>query len=90
LIDDYEGISGYNEYRDDLRLLYLATVERETGQLLSLRMAPMQAHRMRLRPATPRDTEWLCQTLNRVCRRYGTRIALDEEGLLELTDHRRS
>jgi hypothetical protein len=32
----------------------------------------------------------LCQTLNRVCRRYGTRIALDEEGLLELTDHPRS
>ena len=90
LIDDYEGISGYDEYRDDLRLLYLATVERATGRLLSLRMAPMQAHRMRLRRATPRDTEWLCQTLDRVCRRYGTRIALDEEGLLELTDHPRS
>jgi poly-gamma-glutamate capsule biosynthesis protein CapA/YwtB (metallophosphatase superfamily) len=86
LIDDYEGIAGYEQYRGDLRLLYLATMERATGRLTALRMAPMQAHRMRLRPATPEDCEWLCRTLNRLGRRYGTRIALDEDGLLDLTD----
>ena len=90
LIDDYEGISGYEQYRDDLRLLYLATVERATGSLTALRMAPMQAHRMRLRPAAPKDCEWLCRTLNRLGRQYGTRIALDADGLLTLTDRPRS
>lgn len=81
LIDDYEGISGYEQYRDDLRLLYLATMERATGYLTALRMVPMQAHRMRLRPAARGDCEWLCRTLNRMSRRYGTRIALDADGL---------
>jgi poly-gamma-glutamate capsule biosynthesis protein CapA/YwtB (metallophosphatase superfamily) len=85
LIDDYEGISGYAQYRDDLRLLYLATVERTTGRLTALRMAPMQTHRLRLRPAEPEDCAWLCRTFNRLGRRYGTRVALDLDGLLELT-----
>jgi len=79
LIDDYEGIRGYEQYRDDLRLLYLATVE--PGRLTSLRMAPMQAHRMRLRPAPPADREWLCHILNRIST---TRITLAQDGLLTL------
>ena len=90
LIDDYEGITGYEQYRDDLRLLYLATVERTTGRLTELRMAPLQVHQMRLRPAAPNDCEWLCRTLNRLGRRYGTRIALNADGLLDLTDRPRS
>jgi poly-gamma-glutamate capsule biosynthesis protein CapA/YwtB (metallophosphatase superfamily) len=89
LIDDYEGITGYEQYRDDLRLLYLATVERPTGRLAALRMVPMQAHRLRLRSAAPKDCEWLCRTLNRLGRRYGTRIALDADGLLDVTDRPR-
>ncbi|HEY5835157.1 CapA family protein [Streptomyces sp.] len=32
-IDDYEGIDGYERYRDDLRPAYLVTVDRETGLL---------------------------------------------------------
>jgi len=79
LIDDYEGIRGYEQYRDDLRLLYLATVE--PGRLTTLRMAPMQAHRMRLRPASPADREWLCQALNCIS---STRVALAHDGLLDL------
>jgi poly-gamma-glutamate capsule biosynthesis protein CapA/YwtB (metallophosphatase superfamily) len=82
LIDDYEGIRGYEHYRDDLRLLYLATMER--GRLTALRMVPMQAHRMRLRPASPADREWLCHILNRVSRPYGTRIAPGHNGSLDL------
>lgn len=90
LIDDYEGITGYEQYRDDLRLLYLAAVERTTGRLTALRMAPLQVHQMRLRQAAPNDCEWLCRTLNRLGRRYGTRIALNADGLLDLTDRPRS
>jgi poly-gamma-glutamate synthesis protein (capsule biosynthesis protein) len=85
LIDDYEGISGYEQYRDDLRLLYLATVERATGRLTMLRMAPLQTRRLRLCPAGPEDRAWLCRTFNRLGRRYGTRVALDADGLLRLT-----
>jgi hypothetical protein len=41
LINDYEGISGYEKYRDDLRLMYLASVD-ANGALVGLRMVPMQ------------------------------------------------
>src|SRR6202022_3829734 len=32
-IDDYEGISGHEEFRDDLRLMYFATLSVSTGAL---------------------------------------------------------
>ncbi len=36
-IDDYEGISGHEEFRDDLRLLYFPSVAADTGALDALR-----------------------------------------------------
>src|SRR5690606_33213705 len=56
-IDDYEGIGGHEEFRDDLRLLYFATLERGTGRLVHLRVAPMQARKMRLLRASSEDVE---------------------------------
>jgi poly-gamma-glutamate capsule biosynthesis protein CapA/YwtB (metallophosphatase superfamily) len=47
-IDDYEGIAGYETYRDDLRLLYLVSVDPDTGKLVGSRMMPMQARQMRV------------------------------------------
>jgi poly-gamma-glutamate synthesis protein (capsule biosynthesis protein) len=66
LIDDYEGIGGYERFRPDLRLLYFARVEADTGRLIELRMAPMRAERLRLQRAGPMDTAWLSDMLSRV------------------------
>ncbi|MET9833294.1 CapA family protein [Streptomyces sp. NPDC006385] len=82
-IDDYEGIPGYEEYRDDLRIAYLVTVAAETGELTDLRMLPLLARRMRLEPAPPEDRAWLHATLDRIA--YGTRLALAADGALTLT-----
>ncbi|MFD5732966.1 CapA family protein [Streptomyces sioyaensis] len=59
LIDDYEGITGYEHYRDDLRLLYLVSVDPDTGRLHELRIVPLQSRQMRLRPASADDSRWL-------------------------------
>lgn len=83
-IDDYEGISGYEQYRDDLRLLYFATLQRGTGQLSALRMIPMQARKMRLHRARPADSKWLATTLDQISRAHGSRILLDPDGTLSL------
>jgi poly-gamma-glutamate capsule biosynthesis protein CapA/YwtB (metallophosphatase superfamily) len=83
-IDDYEGISGYPEYRDDLRLMYFAAVEPGTGQLAGLRMVPMQARKMRLQRAAGADTRWLAGVLRRISRRFGTRVDLGPDGLLTI------
>jgi poly-gamma-glutamate synthesis protein (capsule biosynthesis protein) len=63
-IDDYEGISGYEEYRDDLRLVFLAAVEAGTGRLCGLRLVPLRARRMRLEHPDGRDRAWLRATLD--------------------------
>ncbi|REK90536.1 CapA family protein [Streptomyces inhibens] len=65
-IDDYEGITGYEQYRDDLRLLYLVSVEPDTGRLHDVRITPLQARRMRLRHASTEDTRWLRALLDRI------------------------
>jgi poly-gamma-glutamate capsule biosynthesis protein CapA/YwtB (metallophosphatase superfamily) len=83
-IDDYEGISGYEKYRDDLRLLYFVSVEPDTGRLVGLRMAPMQARRMRLHHACDADAELLRSVLNRVGVRFGSRVDLADDGMLHL------
>jgi poly-gamma-glutamate synthesis protein (capsule biosynthesis protein) len=82
LIDDYEGISGYEEYRPDLRLLYLATLDPASGDLVALRLAPVRSVRMSLQRADVGAAELLGQTLNRISSAPALVVAGD--GLLEL------
>ncbi|MYV44375.1 CapA family protein [Streptomyces sp. SID2888] len=84
LIDDYEGIGGYERYRDDLRPLYLVSVERDTGRFAAVRIVPLQARRMRLEHATADDTRWLCAQLDRHSRDFGTRVEPGPDGTLTL------
>ena len=58
-INDYEGITGHERYRGDLRLLYFASLHPGTGTLAGLRMAPMQARNLRLHRARQADARWL-------------------------------
>ncbi|GGW30217.1 hypothetical protein GCM10010340_04920 [Streptomyces griseoloalbus] len=80
-VDDYEGISGYEEYRDDLRLAYLASVAADTGRPAGLRMVPLRARRMRLEAAADDERAWLRETLDRIS---DVPIALDPDGTLTL------
>lgn len=80
-VDDYEGISGYEEFRDELRLACLPTLDAGTGRMTALRMAPFRARRMRLEPAAPEERAWLRETLERIS---GVDVALDADGTLAL------
>ncbi|MEV6833960.1 CapA family protein [Streptomyces sp. NPDC051133] len=81
-IDDYEGISGYEEYRDDLRLGHLVSVEADTGRLTGVRIMCLRARRMRLEPATAADRAWLRATLERISE--GAAIGAGPDGMLTL------
>jgi poly-gamma-glutamate capsule biosynthesis protein CapA/YwtB (metallophosphatase superfamily) len=83
-IDDYEGISGHEKYRDDLRLQYFASVDPATGDLVGLRMVPLQARQMKLHRASREDTTWLAQVLNRIGRDVGSHVAIDRNDMLSL------
>ncbi|WP_375745216.1 CapA family protein [Corallococcus interemptor] len=85
-LNDYEGIHGHEDYRPDLALMYLASVDPMSGQLVSLRMHPMQLRQLRLHRAALRDAEWLCGVMDREARRLGprTRVVLEGEEALVL------
>lgn len=83
-IDDYEGISGYEQYRDDLVLMFFPSVDPATGRLLTLRMTPLQIRKLRLNRALPDDMRWLCTTLNRISKPFGSRVDLTPGGALTL------
>lgn len=85
LIDDYEGITGYEQYRDDLRLLYIATLDPHRGTLVRLEMTPMQARRLRLQRASNSDGEWLRSALERASRDFGSRFSRRTDGRIVLS-----
>jgi poly-gamma-glutamate capsule biosynthesis protein CapA/YwtB (metallophosphatase superfamily) len=74
-LTDYEGISGFGEYRGDLALMYFPMLEVETGNLLELRMRPMRVRRFQARFASRDEAEWLRNTLQRESQRFGTWVA---------------
>ena len=84
-IDDYEGIGSYESFRHELRLLYFASIERETGRLSALRMVPMRMRRMRLESVPDDDAEWLRSTVEQISSRLGTRINTTADGVLTAT-----
>lgn len=83
-INDYEGITGYESFRDDLRLMYFATLEAGSGGLEALRMVALQAHRFSLRRARPADVRWLAATLSEASRPFGIQVVPSPGGELTL------
>ena len=84
LVNDYEGIQPFRAFRDDLRLLYFASLD-PGGALSVLRMVPMRVRRMRLERAAQQDTDWLRSTIDDASRRFGTRIDDQRDGTLTVT-----
>lgn len=83
-IDDYEGIGGHEEFRDDLVVMYFPSFASGTGELLELRMIAMQIRKMRLSRASQRDVRWLRDVLDQVSRPFGSRIAIESDQTLRL------
>lgn len=84
LINDYEGIGGYEGFRGELSLLYFARLDRSTGQLLGLEMTPMRIRRFRLERAAGTDASWLETRMAREAGRFGGDIRRSADGRLVL------
>ncbi|WP_267884781.1 CapA family protein [Streptomyces sp. NRRL S-87] len=84
LVDDYEGITGYEQYRDDLRVLYTVRLDRATGALRGLLLTPFRARRLTLRRASPADARWLHDALTRHGPPSSTPLAVRDDASLAL------
>lgn len=83
-IDDYEGISGHEEFRGDLAASYFARLEPSTGRLMALRMVPFRLRRFRLQRASAADSNWLADRLSLASRDLGSRVVMAAGGDLTL------
>ncbi len=99
LISDYEGISGYESFRNDLCLLYVLRcaddpsstppVAARAGRVASssarieLTMKPFRMRKMRLERASAEDRRWVMERLAQVSRPFGTAIVMRADLSLE-------
>ncbi len=77
-LNDYEGIGGHEEYRSDLTLMYLLTVEAGTGRLVRLEMVPFRIRQFRLSHASVDEAQWLATMMDRECATFGGGVAMAE------------
>jgi poly-gamma-glutamate synthesis protein (capsule biosynthesis protein) len=83
-LNDYEGIGGYEVFRGDLVLMYLATMTPGAAKLERFRIIPFQIKRFRLQRASAKDARWLKELLNRELRSFETHVELNEDHSLVL------
>lgn len=79
-INDYEGIHGYDAYRGDLAVAYLARCRVSDGALVKLTLRPYRIRRLRLQRARTVDREALQAILDRESAPLGTRVTIDASG----------
>ena len=84
LLNDYEGIGGYEEYRGDLTLAYFPLLSAEDNSLLRLDLRAYRIRQFRLSEATHEETAWLAERLTREGQRFGTRLTEAGAGALTL------
>jgi poly-gamma-glutamate synthesis protein (capsule biosynthesis protein) len=87
LLNDYEGISGYQSLRSDLACMYFPTIDPADGCLLHLKLIPMQIRHLRVNRACDEDASWLAQRLSETGTELGTRVRVQarRELVLELS-----
>jgi poly-gamma-glutamate synthesis protein (capsule biosynthesis protein) len=84
LLNDYEGIEGYEAYRADLSLMYFLHMDPASGRLVALEMAPTQISRFQLHHASANDRRWLGDVLNREGRPFNTGVEMGKKNHLLL------
>lgn len=85
LLNDYEGISGHEDYRSDLVLLYLLILSRVEGRVRGLYMLPFRIRRFRLSRASRAEVHWIAERLNAASSELpgGVRVQCRASSLLE-------
>lgn len=78
-INDYEGIGGNEEYRDDLALAYFVSFETRPFKLERIDFDCLKINRFQLHRATLEDTNWMRETLDRICRPFALKFSQSEE-----------
>jgi len=80
-LNDYEGIEGQDAYRPELVLMYFVDVDRASGAVEAVEMAPLRTRRFQLTRAAEAEVAWLRDRLNRECAPFGATVRRSGDGL---------
>lgn len=80
-ITDYEGISGKEQFRDDLSFMYFPDIEPDTGNLINLTLIPTKIRQFRITDPTAAEIQWIKDVLNREGKQFGTSVTESKVGL---------
>lgn len=83
-LNDYEGISGYEGYRNDLVLMYFADIE-GAGDISAVEIVPLRIRKFQLIRPSHQDICWMQDRLDGECRKFGGSIAAAPDGHLALS-----
>ena len=83
-INDYEGIGGQEQYKGELSLMYFPEINQENGELISLKIFPVETKNFRLHNATKSNALWLKAVLNREGKQFGTQFKWNEDRSMDL------
>jgi len=84
-LNDYEGIRGFEKYRDDLALMYFIDVTTTDGSVCGIEIIPLSIKQMRLARAPTADVEWIRATLDTESRRFATDVVTAAPGRLTVS-----
>ena len=86
LINDYEGITGHEDWRGDLGAMYFATIAPQDGSLVGLRIVPMRMRKLQLTRPGKSDEQLLADILTRISRPFGTGFEWHDTGTIVLKE----
>jgi poly-gamma-glutamate synthesis protein (capsule biosynthesis protein) len=81
-LDDYEGISGFEDFRAYLGLMYFAAIDPVSGDLTAVKLTPTRVRNFKVNLASRDEAQWLRDVLNREGRKLGTRVDLNPDQTL--------
>jgi poly-gamma-glutamate capsule biosynthesis protein CapA/YwtB (metallophosphatase superfamily) len=83
-LNDYEGITGHENFRSDLTLMYLPAIDPRISRIVEVRLVPMCLARFRLKHAAEDEAKFLRSLLDRLGAPLSTRTELRPDGTLTL------
>lgn len=81
-INDYEGIGGKEHFGSKFALMYFANLDTKTGDLLKLKISPMEKRNFKLNKLDTLQLKWVKERLNRECSRFNGEVFFKKERLL--------
>lgn len=83
LLNDYEGIRGYEAFRSDLTFMYFPVLDAAGGALTAFELVPFRIRRLRLNRCSESEVHWLAGRLDEQGARFGVRVS-EQPGHLSL------